>query len=399
MLEAGVGGSLGYQRVSEPIIILGTSARAAAQSAARAGYSPWAADLFADADLARLCPVHRIDRYPCDLFAAARLAPPGAWMYTGGLENYPRLVERIAAVRRLYGNAGPPLRAVRDPARLAEFSRAVGLSTPRIANRGDGLPRDGSWLRKGLRSSGGLRVESWTAENPALAEVRGWYFQERIEGQPCAAVFVAAGRVAKLLGITRQWIGGDKELGSASGAPPFHYAGSLGPLELTAGASQQLQAFGSALADSLGLVGLFGVDFILSGDVRVWPIEVNPRYPASVEILERVLGISAVDIHVSACRDGVLPDAIPLARAQRIAGKVILYAPRAMLLREVVRLRIEAESRAAEFPTIADIPAAAGDVAAGQPIVTLLADGTNGEEVTQQLERRLRELQRELESE
>ena len=153
--------------MSEPIIILGASARAAAQSAARGGFAPWAADLFADADLARLCPVHRIDRYPCDLFATSRLAPPGAWMYTGGLENYPRLVERIAAERRLYGNAGPPLRAVRDPAKVAEVAQSVGLSVPKIVNQGGRSPRDGSWLRKALRSSGGLRVESWTAENPA----------------------------------------------------------------------------------------------------------------------------------------------------------------------------------------------------------------------------------------
>ena len=383
--------------MDESILILGASARAAAQSAARAGFSPWAVDLFADADLARLGPVRRIERYPCDFYAAARLAPSGPWIYTGGLENYPRVVERIAAARQLYGNAGSPLRAVRDPLQLARIAESVGLLMPAMLASGERLPRDGTWLRKSLRSSGGLRVERWANQNPAPAEVRGWYFQERIEGQSCAAVFVAAGGSSQLLGITRQAIGGDAGLGSASGAPEFHYAGSLGPILVSTEPRRQLLDFGNALAGILGLVGLFGVDFILRQDQTVCPIEVNPRFPASVEVLERVLKFSAVGLHVAACRDGVLPAAEALSKVDRVAGKAILYASRGGVLREATLERLNDESLGAEFPAIADIPAAVGEVAAGQPIVTLLADGSSEEEVAHQLQRRLGQLRRELE--
>ena len=47
------------------------------------------------------------------------------------------------------------------------------------------------------------------------------------------------------------------------------------------------------LADRFELSGLFGVDFILDGD-QVWTLEVNPRYTASVEIVERATGIHAI---------------------------------------------------------------------------------------------------------
>ena len=40
-----------------------------------------------------------------------------------------------------------------------------------------------------------------------------------------------------------------------------------------------------ALARASDLHGLFGIDFVLDRD-RVWLTEVNPRYTASVEVLE-----------------------------------------------------------------------------------------------------------------
>ncbi|MCP6769277.1 hypothetical protein NL529_30960, partial [Klebsiella pneumoniae] len=39
------------------------------------------------------------------------------------------------------------------------------------------------------------------------------------------------------------------------------------------------------LAFASGMNGLFGLDFLKCGD-QIFPLELNPRYPASVEILE-----------------------------------------------------------------------------------------------------------------
>ena len=100
-------------RMSESITIVGASARAAAQSALRAGLRPFAGDLFADADLAGACPTVQVPQYPDGLEGLLASAPAGGWMYTGALENHPDLVDRLAEMRPLWGNRGDVLRRVR----------------------------------------------------------------------------------------------------------------------------------------------------------------------------------------------------------------------------------------------------------------------------------------------
>src|SRR3954469_6116964 len=99
------------------VLIVGASVRAAAHSALRAGLRPGGIDLFADCDLAAIGPAVRVppEAYPEGLEDRAAAQPSGPWMYTGGLENDPELVDRIARKRPLWGVRGDALRAVRDP--------------------------------------------------------------------------------------------------------------------------------------------------------------------------------------------------------------------------------------------------------------------------------------------
>src|SRR5215471_13660301 len=101
----------------EHLIIVGASTRAAAFSALRAGLKPWCIDLFADADLRAKCPVMQIPRqqYPHGLAEMIRQhAPPGPWMYTGGLENYPQVLHEISQDRFLLGAGEITVQQVRD---------------------------------------------------------------------------------------------------------------------------------------------------------------------------------------------------------------------------------------------------------------------------------------------
>src|SRR5437588_4078159 len=132
------------------VIVLGASVRAAAFSATRARLAPYAIDLFADRDLKAVCPAVRIERYPHDFLSQLALAPDAPWLYAGGLENYPSLVDTLAAIRPLRGNCGRVLRAVRDPARLAETAIAAGCGFPEIRPLAD-VDRgadQGNWLIK-----------------------------------------------------------------------------------------------------------------------------------------------------------------------------------------------------------------------------------------------------------
>src|SRR5216683_2016111 len=90
--------------IKEHLLILGASARAAAFSALRAGLRPWCADLFADRDLQARCPVQRLSNgYPQGFAQMIRSDQPGPWLYTGGLENWPKLVRSWQRRRPLWG--------------------------------------------------------------------------------------------------------------------------------------------------------------------------------------------------------------------------------------------------------------------------------------------------------
>ena len=86
------------------------------------------------------------------------------------------------------------------------FTEAKTLC-PEVRLTADTLPRDGSWLRKPLRSSGGAKITPWDHRCRAKGTEPGWYFQQRIDGTACSAVFVAAARSAVCIGVTRQLVG------------------------------------------------------------------------------------------------------------------------------------------------------------------------------------------------
>ena len=348
------------------LLILGASARAAAWSALRAGLTPTTADLFADRDLAAFADAARVEpgAYPDGLEAAAGRRPGLPWIYTGALENRPALVERIARRQPLWGNDGPTLRRVRDPLVVASALRDAGLPTldVRIADP-TGLPRDGSWLRKPVASAGGAGIAP-LVDGLAPAD-RPSYFQKRVEGTPLAALFVGRrGGACLFAGLTRQLVG-------RPGAP-FAYAGSIGPWALDAAAEATVRATGELLAGRFGLVGLFGVDLVLDPFGVPFPTEVNPRYTASVEVIELATGTPLVGLHRRACEGGRVE---AVADPGRFVAKAVIYAKKALTFREPVALPASPDSWPFRVPGAADLPEPGTTFLAGQPVLTVFAEG------------------------
>ncbi len=360
------------------LTIVGSSARAAAQSAARSGFVVHAADLFADADLRAIASVHRIGDYPQGLERLLYGPQPGAWMYTGALENHPDLIQRWECQRPLLGNPATVLRRVRDPLLLQRALQDAGLRTPAATLGAAGLPRDGSWLAKPLHSAGGVKIrpvtEQWDSHSPDLS---GYYFQQRLEGRPVAAIFLATARDVRLIGVTEQLCGPEW------GGTEFRYCGSLGPLSLPDSLTDEFQRIGRTLHQAFSLVGLFGVDAILN-DAGAWPVEVNPRYTASVETLERACGFNAIASHALACERNTIRD---LPGPVRMCGKLLTFAEGACRLtlaasQDVLLATMEA------MPALADIPSSREVIAAGWPIATVLAEADNALAVAELLRRR-----------
>jgi predicted ATP-grasp superfamily ATP-dependent carboligase len=349
------------------LLIFGASVRAAAFSALRAGLRPWCADLFGDTDLRSACPFLclPVGAYPKGFLEASQQGPPGPWLYTGGLENRPALIGRLARLRPLWGNGPAVLRRARSPRTFHALLSAAGLPCPAV--RLGEPPRTGGWLLKPRAGAGGTGIRIWTGEETAPPTKR-FYFQELVDGDPHAAVYVGDGHSAHLLGVTRQltalnWLH----------ARPFAYCGSIGPLSLSPALSRSLERLGTVLAGGTGLAGIFGVDFILR-DESPWLVEVNPRYTASVEVLEHGLNCAILRYHQEVFDSAALPpaDPVPALRSPGMIGKAILFAPR-----EVVFPTSGPWQQAAtdpwRLPAFADIPAAGARIKAGRPILTFFA--------------------------
>lgn len=364
-------------RQGDRLLILGASARAAAQSAWRAGLAPVAADLFADADLAALCPVVKVTDYPRGLESASKCLPAGPWIYTGGLENHPALVDRVAKDRPLLGNPGAVLRSVRSPWRVSQALADCGLPFARIAPPRE-RPTAGDWLAKPLRGSGGRGISVWS---PSMAGPReGYYLQELLEGPSYSAIFVASAGSSQLLGVTRQ-LTGAKWLA----ASPFAYCGSIGPVRLEPESADQWELIGECLTAKFGLRGMFGVDAVVTSRGIV-PVEVNPRYTASAEVLERACAASFLQLHIAACANRTFT--APSAPSAGVFGKAVIYARRQAAV--CGRLQLlwgppVAPSLGLPYPTFADLPWLGSRIEAGAPIATAFGHGPNEEEVVVEL--------------
>lgn len=350
------------------VLIVGASARAAAHSAIRAGLRPAAIDLFADRDLAAVAPCLAVDPggYPDNLVEAARRMPHAPWMFTGGIENHPDLVDQLRGSRPLWGCGPASLRTSRDPSRWAEVLHDAGLPAPMVRLDPTGLPRDGSWLQKPLHSSGGVGIAPWNAPMAPEASLVAQYYQEYVDGSAASAVFIGDGRGATLLGVTRQFLGKPEAA--------FAYAGGVTPPDWPdlPGLRRRIASAGEAVASAFELVGLFGLDMIVAGDAP-WVVEVNHRYTASVELIELSLELSWLNAHRAACVRRVRPD--PPGPARRFVAKRVVWAERDAVC-PYGDAGSEGPRPAFEVPEAADLPEPGTRFRRGDPVVTVFSEGS-----------------------
>ena len=289
------------------------------------------------------------------------------------MENHPRSCARLTSQRELWGNPPEVLEHVRDPHALYSRLKENGFACARVLPPGVACPADGRWLMKSRRSSGGLGVRHAIAGEAPGPDI---YLQEFVPGAPMSAVFVANPPHVEVIGVTEQLIGTDW-----LHARGFKYAGNIGPVETAPAFHSELVLLGTRLMTAFGLRGVIGVDFIAHAD-HAWAIEVNPRYPASVEVLEHAMG------------HAVLASGAASARRCSAVGKAIFYAPH--------RFAFPASGPwdsdlADEFdpwrlPGFADIPEPGAIVEAGWPVLTIFASGSSRSEVHDRLQSHAAEL-------
>jgi predicted ATP-grasp superfamily ATP-dependent carboligase len=230
-----------------------------------------------------------------------------------------------------------------------------------------------------------MRVHRWPPAVGKKTSAAGDYFQEFIPGTPVSAAYVAAAGSATLIGLTEQFLAGDDVNAQ------FHYAGSIGPLPISPLLTESLARIGSLLADAFSLLGLFGIDGVLADDLFL-PVEINPRYTASMELYDHALGTSLVALHVAACGELRLPVLQSPVNAAWYAKKIV-YAPSEIHVPELFEHLLSGKPEAA---IIADVPCAGTTIAAGHPVLTILATGPERGTTLEDLRKRESEIIAEL---
>jgi predicted ATP-grasp superfamily ATP-dependent carboligase len=404
-MESEIARSDGYR-----LLIAGGSARAAAASARRGALNFVTTDEYGDADLRQMGDWFPIQSLVAgELFNTAKLGEYGAWTYVGPWENWPPMAEALANQAAQVGiplaSADlPTLHRLRDPHELQAMSARAGLTPLAVvtADKTTGIddipqPSERLWIRKPLLSGGGLGVdvfptsqeETWGMLVSRISSDE--YLQEFASGQPLSVICLAETRSVRLIGWTE----------GIAGTPygEHGYRGSRGSVEPQAPIVQQAKLLAEIIVETTGLRGLFGIDGIQHGD-RWQPIEINPRYTASCEILEltRGHGLSLMREHVQAfgladpsAKSSSEPTDVPTSLVGRddqrptYGMKWIVYAGQRFVapdLRAAFATGTHDDGMPST-PRIADIPCLGTLIQQGHPVCTLFGWGASIEEAEQ----------------
>ncbi|MEL7047895.1 MAG: aldehyde oxidase, partial [Pseudomonadota bacterium] len=185
--------------IDNPVLITGFSGRALAQSALRAGYTPFVFDAYGDEDTRSVA--HTCLTDPSIIGSGLRVkptvaaletlleaagnrpdsAPPPPVLLTSGFESSPKL---IAALEQKFNVLSTPSKTVADvkaPDTFFSKLTELGIPHPKTLTAADPDARDRSvsWLSKRIGGMGGLHITRLSAETELPPN---YYAQEEISG-------------------------------------------------------------------------------------------------------------------------------------------------------------------------------------------------------------------------
>jgi len=315
------------------ILIIGASARAAAQASRRAGLEVAALDLFVDRDLRSIAECETIREYPASIVEQAKHWPNHAVMFCGGMENFPDVVAELEKKHEIIGPNASQITSLRRLRNWQSWATNPGcddwLRFPETHTEANGeCDFNGGkiWLMKSHRGAGGMQVRR--CHSSESFEASHSYIQRFVPGRVLGIVFRCFPQNTTILGVTRNLTPGELLQGksTASELPPFLYAGSVGPLHLQTERETNLSEWIDSISVSVNYRGLLQADFVEGADGRLYLLEINPRWTAGMEIIEMCSGINLVHEQLRA-QFQAFQEALPSeSNPKRDAIKLIVYA-------------------------------------------------------------------------
>ncbi|MFM7516738.1 MAG: ATP-grasp domain-containing protein [Pirellula sp.] len=328
----------------QPVALFGASCRAAAQSAKRAGAtSIYAWDDFLDADLAHVASAASLSEWEQDQARSSIDLHDCSVVLCGGMENKPELVDRLIQLGARCGANGDALRELRSYANWKRWAEASNIAWPLTLGPFDSENPEFHalcnndepkrlWLVKPVNGAGGIHVRplandhSFKTTNTDLSKSSQWLVQQYIPGTSIGVSYCSDRVGTQVFGIARGIDARELE------APlPFIYRGNIAAIAITHQMEDRLRAFGDYVAKQTGLLGLWQADFQLDSDGKLWLLEINPRWSASMELHETLQGFSWMKKHLEILRS---PEEVFVhdSRQRKVSdgqmAKGVIYAPR-----------------------------------------------------------------------
>lgn len=333
------------------ILVTGFSTRHVAASAARAGYEVYAVDHFCDLDL-RACTIsctrfEELEEIPDLVRQCISTYNVDAVIATSGAED----LQDISVP--LLGSVPEIAARFLDKTAMQDFFESHGFPVPPRAHQGT-FPAmlkpckgSGGWRNRLVNSETDIRI--WEAEFPG----EPYLLQEFAPGIPASVCCVVSGGKAKAVATNLQILRGTEEA-------RYGFCGSLTPF--THPMAGTMREMAEAIATVSGCQGIIGIDFLVT-DSQVYPIEVNPRFVATLDTIERATGCNMVQIHVNAF-SGILPEHTP--EPTTVSIRQILFSPGNLTIQTDLSGLI---------PAVADIPSPGTRFETGDAVISVYGEG------------------------
>ncbi|MBN2733594.1 MAG: ATP-grasp domain-containing protein [Methanomicrobiaceae archaeon] len=357
--------------MKKKVLVAGFSTRHVARSAYNAGYEVFAVDNFCDNDLIEITKL-------CTSFEEIAEIP-GIVDKLNEKENFDIIVstsgaEDIITKKDICGTDPKIASFFLNKKNIQNFFESNNIPVPKIAEDGQYpviiKPCCGAGGWKNKKAENISDENEWTKLWPGEPYIR----QVPVEGIPCSVSCIADGSNARAVSFNEQFIRGgtgEKSYGFSGAVTPFNH-----PLE-----DEIIKTAETAAALS-GCKGSVGIDFI-AGDNKFWAIEINPRFQATMDIVELSYGINIFSAHVDACK-GILPPVYEKKTEHYTARKVI-FADRDITVKEDLGKL---------YQDIADIPQTGTSIEEGSAFLSVYGKGSTRESALESLDKTIRNIVR-----
>ena len=360
-------------------LIISQSGRALAASAKRSGIDTHVIDLFADEDTAEFT-LSNISvtgfsggnnpETLIELVAEYANNNPGLCVVIGsGFEECPELLTQLEQRFSVIGNHSSVIRQLKDP--TVFFNKLEELALPYPEYITDVTQEDiapglsVNYLIKTIGCAGGGHIRHSTDDSLLTSTC---FLQAFLRGKNYSVTFIADGQSAYVLGFNETWVCQEDS--------DFTFAGAVSNVNLPDDLRQQVTTAIRQLVVVFKLKGLCGLDFIVEESGQYSILEVNPRPTATFELYE-TQG-SLFPQHIAAFHGETTKPESDQTLSRALG---LLYAGKSITIPRL------------NWPEwVTDRPGVGKQIAKGEPVCTVHAEGSHVENVKQQLNTRLTRL-------